>query len=455
MFPRSTAFTDTGPRPTRGRSMWVEVADGVWAPHPVIGEAELPDPAEHRRLTDTRPGAGLAEGIEHALLDLDGLNDAEVVDAITGAEHLARWAAGVQAQLVAEFAHRRPGDEPTLVCTDTVLTGSRWAPDELGLALEQTRFDATTRLARSLRLTHVLPDTLAALTAGAIDERRAVAICDTTALLPAAKARAVEAIVLPAAPGRTLRQLRDRLRRAVHRVDPDGEYRRHQAAHDDRRVTISSRDEGMASIWLCASSPDAEAAFAMITRLAEAVGADGRTLDQRRSDIGIQLWQGRLTLTELDDVSTAISARTGTAPHETTTDTDRTNVPDTGAEAAAAEASASGNGTETGTSTAAGSNVSTTAASATSATSGTQPGALAGTGAYTGTKTDVATKADTADLTDLTMVIDDGTTSTDTTSTGDAGRDPNSETPGDIRTGSGPPGAAGADHANRLRPSRT
>ncbi|RZT84424.1 uncharacterized protein DUF222 [Pseudonocardia sediminis] len=433
MFPRSTAFTDAGPRPTRDRSMWVEVADGVWAPHPVVAEAELPDPAEHRRLTDTRPGAGLAEGIEHALLDLDGLDDAEVVDAITGAEHLARWAAGVQAQLVAEFAHRRPGDEPTLVCTDTVLTGSRWAPDELGLALEQTRFDATTRLARSLRLTHVLPDTLAALTAGAIDERRAVAICDTTALLPAAKARAVEAIVLPAAPGRTLRQLRDRLRRAVHRVDPDGEHRRHQAAHDDRRVTISSRDEGMASIWLCASSPDAEAAFAMITRLAEAVGEDGRTLDQRRSDIGIQLWQGRLTLTDLDDVSTAISARTGTAPHETTTDTDRTNVPDSGAEAAA-DTSGSGNGTELGA-PAAGSDASTTAASATSGTrTDTEPGALTGTG------TDVA---------DLDTAIDDDTTSTDTTSTdttstGGAATDPDSTAPEDIETGSGPPQVADA-----------
>lgn len=69
----------------------------------------------------------------------------------------------------------------------------------------------------------------------------------------------------------------------------------------------------MASIWLSASSADAEAAFATVTRLAQAMGAeDGRSLDQRRSDIGIQLWQGGLTLTDLDDVATAVSARTGT-----------------------------------------------------------------------------------------------------------------------------------------------
>lgn len=212
-----------------------------------------------------------------------------------------------RARLVAEFARRRPGDEPTAVATDRVLPGSRWAPDELGLALERTRLSAKSLIGQSLRLTHLLPDTLAALQAGTIDEQRADAICQATLPLPVDKARRVEAVVLPAAAGKTVRQLRDRLRTAVHRVDPDGERRRHQAARLDRRVTIQAREEGMASLWISASAADAEASFTMLTRLAKTLGPeDPRSLDQRRSDLAVQQLQGRLTLTDLGDLTAAI-----------------------------------------------------------------------------------------------------------------------------------------------------
>ncbi len=155
---------------------------------------------------------------------------------------------------------------------------------------------------------HVLPDTLALLERGRIDLRRAEAIARATAVLPDDKARAVEAAVLAKAPDATLRQLRDRMRRAIARVDPDGEYRRHRQADTGRRVSIRSLEDGMASLWFYGSAAEIDAAWQMADRLARSLGKDDpRTLDQRRFDLAIQVLQGRLTVTDLSDVDAAVT----------------------------------------------------------------------------------------------------------------------------------------------------
>lgn len=112
MIDTVTGSVGTGVNPSHARSVWIDISDGVWACNPVLTEAQIPDPAENRRLADMAPGAGSALEVEQALADTDSVNDAELVDAITGVERLARWAAGVQAELVAEFARRRPGTSP-------------------------------------------------------------------------------------------------------------------------------------------------------------------------------------------------------------------------------------------------------------------------------------------------------------------------------------------------------
>ena len=151
-----------------------------------------------------------------------GLSDEQLIDAVVGFERLTGWAQARQARLLAEFARRRPGDDPTMVASDMACTISRFAPDEVGLALKQARMTAKVRLGRSVQLDEVLPEPLQLWQRGRLDERRVAAICDTTHYLSAEKARAVQRRVLDRAPDQTLGQLKAALERAVIAADPEG-----------------------------------------------------------------------------------------------------------------------------------------------------------------------------------------------------------------------------------------
>ncbi|MBW0103714.1 DUF222 domain-containing protein [Pseudonocardia sp. KRD291] len=255
------------------------------------------------------PGARLALQCQSAGAVPELLSDGEVLDVVDGTERIIRWATGLRARMLAAFADRHPaGASAAPPGAGVASPVDRWLPDEVGLTLGIPRLEASAEIARAQRFAHVLPDTLAALEQGRIDERRADAIARATAVLPDDKARAVEAAVLPTAPDATLRQVRDRVRRAIAKVDPDGEYRRHKEANTERRVAIRSLDDGMASLWFYGSAEQIEAAWQMADRLARALGPDDpRTLDQRRFDLAMQVLQGRLTVTDLADVDTAVT----------------------------------------------------------------------------------------------------------------------------------------------------
>jgi hypothetical protein len=107
-----------------------------------------------------------------------------------------------------------------MVAIDKPCSISRFAPDEVGLALKLSRLAAKARLGRAVRLSQVLPETLHAWQLGQLDERRVTAICDATHYLPAEKAQAVQQRVLDRAPEQTLAQLKAALKRAVKQADP-------------------------------------------------------------------------------------------------------------------------------------------------------------------------------------------------------------------------------------------
>ncbi len=241
---------------------------------------------------------------------------------VEGTESIVRWALGLRSRMLAEFADRHPAGTsaaPPGADASGVAPVERWVPDEVGLTLGISRLEALGEIALAQRLRHVLPDTLAALEAGRIDRGRAELIARATAVLPDDKARAVEAAVLAKAPDATRKQLGDRVRRAIARVDPDGEYRRHREANTERRVSIRSLEDGMASLWFYGSAPEIEAAWQMADRLARALGPeDPRTLDQRRFDLAMQVLQGRLTVTDLSDVDAAVSSVLAAAGRDAT-----------------------------------------------------------------------------------------------------------------------------------------
>ncbi|MHA6622019.1 HNH endonuclease signature motif containing protein [Pseudonocardia sp. DLS-67] len=244
---------------------------------------------------DAVPGEDTAVGLDAATTDPTTLSDAGLIEAIVGFERITGWAQARQARLLAEFARRRPGDDPTMVATGKPCSIGRFAPDEIGLALKLSRLTAKARLGRAVQLSQVLPHTLHAWQRGRLDERRVTAICDATHYLPVAKARAVQQRVLHRAPEQTLAQLKAALKRAVLHADPDGSRDRHRAARRDRRVAVGDEQEGMASLWALLSAPDARSCFQWLTRLAQGCDSDDpRGIDARRADLLVSLLTGTL-----------------------------------------------------------------------------------------------------------------------------------------------------------------
>jgi hypothetical protein len=247
------------------------------------------------------PSEESAIGLDSATLEPCRLSDAGLIEAIVGFEQLTGWAQARQARLLAEFARRRPGDDPTMVATDKPCIMSRFAPDEVGLALKVSRLTAKTRLGRAVQLTQVLPETLNSWQQGRLDERRVAAVCDATHYLPVEKARAVQRRVLDRATEQTLAQLKAALKRAVLQADPDGSHDRHRAARRDRRVAVGEEQEGMASLWALLSATDARSCFQWLTRLAQGCGKeDPRGMDARRADLMVNLLTGALTYADPD-----------------------------------------------------------------------------------------------------------------------------------------------------------
>lgn len=241
------------------------------------------------------PSGWLALELDLASADPGELDDAELVDAVADLDRVASWAAARQSRLLAEFARRRPAD-PRDVAAQGPGAVSRWAPDEIALALSVSRLTAGQRLAQARRLTETLPATLDAHEAGRIDATKVRAICDATQHLPDEQAARVQDRVLPAAERQSRAQLVAALRRAVIAVDPDGANDRHAKARLDRRVVVGEETEGMASLWALLAAPDALAAHQWLTRLARGLGAeDPRGMDARRADLLVDLLTGRVT----------------------------------------------------------------------------------------------------------------------------------------------------------------
>jgi Domain of unknown function (DUF222)/HNH endonuclease len=243
-----------------------------------------------------QPSGWAAFELDADTTDPSRLSDAQLIDAMVGCERTAAWAEARQARLMAEFAKRRPADDPTPASSGRLSVTGPFAPDEVGLALRLSRGSANARIARSLDLVSRLPETLQAWESGQLDERRVTAICDAVRHLSLEKAQAVQQRVLARASEQTPAQLRAALNRAVLSVDPDGGAERHRRARCDRRVAVGDERDGMASLWALLSAPDARSAYQWLSRLARGIGADDpRGMNARRADLLVDLLTGKLT----------------------------------------------------------------------------------------------------------------------------------------------------------------
>ena len=166
--------------------------------------------------------------------------------------------------------------------------------DEIAFALAWTQSAARSQVEFGRYLIRVLPDVFAALGTGTIDVRRAWVFCDVLAPVEDTVAAAIAAAVLPVAGALTTSQLRDRLRRAVLKADPDAAARTVKSV-GERYVACQADREGTASLFgVRLPAARATAAFERVDAFARGRkhDGDGRTMDQLRADTFLDLLEG-------------------------------------------------------------------------------------------------------------------------------------------------------------------
>jgi Domain of unknown function (DUF222) len=226
------------------------------------------------------------------------LDEAGLVNSITGWRKLTSWAQAQELAAVAELGRRRGVmDDPELDRDPARELSAEFASNEVALALTLTQYAAEWWMSLAVNMSRRLPATWSALSEGTIDLGRAKLIDLWTTPLDDDLARAVERKVLGRAGQQTTGQLRASLQRAVISVDPTAAERRRTEAEKNARVELAGEDSGTAALsghFLPAAQ--ASAAWARISGLAEAMKGDGAGggVDLLRAQVFIGLLLGTL-----------------------------------------------------------------------------------------------------------------------------------------------------------------
>ena len=242
------------------------------------------------------PGPALAAWLGQA--QPGQLDEAGLVNSITGWRKLTSWAQAQELAAVAELGRRRGVmDDPELDRDPARELSAEFAPNEVALALTLTQFAAEWWMNLAVSLSRRLPGTSSALSQGTIDLGRAKLIDAWTTPLDDDLAGAVERKVLPRAGQQTTGQLRASLQRAVISADPAAAERRRTEAEKKARVELAGEDSGTAALsghYLPAAQ--ASAAWTRISGMAEAMKGDGAGggIDLLRAQVFVGLLLGTL-----------------------------------------------------------------------------------------------------------------------------------------------------------------
>jgi hypothetical protein len=242
------------------------------------------------------PGPALTAWLGQA--QPDQLDEAGLVNSITGWRKVTSWAQAQELAAVAELGRRRGVmDDPELDRDPARELSAEFAPNEVALALTLTQFAAEWWMNLAVSLSRRLPGTWSALSQGTIDLGRAKLIDAWTTPLDDDLAGAVEGKVLPRAGQQTTGQLRASLQRAVISADPAAAERRRTEAEKKARVELAGEDSGTAALsghYLPAAQ--ASAAWTRISGMAEAMKGDGAGggIDLLRAQVFVGLLLGTL-----------------------------------------------------------------------------------------------------------------------------------------------------------------
>jgi hypothetical protein len=224
-------------------------------------------------------------------VDVAGLTEFDLVEAVAGWERLAGWVAAEQVRAVAELSQRplfaglssfRDGIDPVAA-----------VGMEISARLRISHREADTRVVFAQELTGQWRATFDALHVGTIDLRRARTLVEGVRVLDDGAAARVEARLLPDAAEHTPQSFRRRVERAVAAADPAGFEDRHDRAVTDRQVRCRPEPDGMGSVWALLAGPDTALVNTVLDAAADGMKhdhpGDPRTHQQRRADALAQM----------------------------------------------------------------------------------------------------------------------------------------------------------------------
>jgi len=241
-------------------------------------------------LADMPPGPSLA-------LTLDSIDVSRLAteDAYELTAALTRMVAHYEARLlVAMYDTALTAHEPAGSTTRAGDVKDHCA-DQLAWELHLSSSHAFSQVLLGRALVRRLPMVLADFQAGHLDQARAAVFVDCLSGLDDEIAHQIADRYLLKARTLTPAQLRERLRYAVAKADPDRARRAYLRAVSERAVWLQPFTDGTAFLGACNLPPHlAAAAFNYLDRLARAAKAlgDPRTLPQLRADVYLALLSG-------------------------------------------------------------------------------------------------------------------------------------------------------------------
>lgn len=150
-----------------------------------------------------------------------------------------------------------------------------YAADEVAAELKLTPLAAARRVDAAVAMVERLPETVRALERGELDLQKANAIVEHTRVLDPEKTALVEGAVLRFAPGRTVRQIRDKLTREILKVDREGAEARREAAASEAFVRFRPCPDGMAELLVYDRAESLRPMYDLLTRVARKAKASG------------------------------------------------------------------------------------------------------------------------------------------------------------------------------------
>lgn len=258
--------------------------------------------------------AGLSDGISDAqgprLIALDevrgsvesGPQMAELIDLIAGLERVKDAACAAQAELAVRFsdatecAQRERGV--------ALERAGRGVAEQVALARGVSPHQGRVLLGAAKALVREMPQTLAALREGRLNERRAIIAVQETCCLEAEDRAYVDGEIAKAAAAEDLgeRKLRAMICQMTYKRDGQAVLRRLEKAESERHVSIRPAADQM--VWLTALLPLAQgvACFAALRDAARSavVRGDGRGRGQTMADTLVERVTGRTAAVAAD-----------------------------------------------------------------------------------------------------------------------------------------------------------